>query len=276
MKFIEELKTNLCWNDQHIKQLLEISNNEYEIKFKTSGFTFKDIEKLCHALHIEMDLIVKSPLDFSKIRRRLSNQNDSIPDKYLAGAGTYMEFVRVVYNFIRNVYNENVSQQILKNLGMPPEVLLNDDIMVNSQLINDLMDVLTNELNIDKKSIRDLSLSGYTSEKRKNVIRIISDENDEFEIMKKLAKNSNSWEKNFEYVAEKIDQNYFIMKSKSAEFANDLAGKAELVTEQTILYKKFIIETIYPMLGKKMPKIVDIENRVSNGRQEVNYLFKIH
>lgn len=208
------------------------------------------------------------------VRRSLVSPSLCIHDKYIVGGGTYIESVRVIYNYVSNVLSEEVANNLLSRFELHPNVLMNDSLMVNSDLINDLLGYILNELHLDKSDLLFMAISGFSSRKRQEVLESGLGKGSDYDTANEIVKNSEKFEVNFDYNIEKLNDKYFRINTISREQSNDRMKKAEIATQDTIDYKTAIIKVFYSLTGQIQPKILEVESNISNGRQTVNYLFK--
>ena len=273
MAFIHSIKTELYCDDDFIRDVLELSESEYNKAIKYNKISFKNICNFSNFFNIGIQELIDNSVDWDKARSSIMTSHSRIPDHYNIGAGSYIRQIRAIFTFVQNKTNKKTADLLLNKLGISHNNLLDDSILVNIKLVNDALELISSELNFNREDLKAIAI--HALQTNKGIIKVLKSSNGSAEkICQLVAKNSNHYEYNFNYSFQSLENGFFKINSKSRPQKNETFRSAQISSPLTTQLKSMIIDHTSLLIGEKKYRVVNIKDHTVKGHQLTDYIIK--
>lgn len=270
-KFVDDIKREFFCDDTFICELLKVTPKELEKKYANNFDSFDDILKLADALGVNLEDIQNDTVNYSSIKSRMLRTSNQLPCEYIECAGTYMSNIKSIFNYLVKSTNEKTAKYACNKLGISPENIRHESLMVNIIFLEKLFSILSYDLNMSNDDIRSMVVHSYTSKKRRDLVESISHIGSGIEIAEHITKNSKIYELNFNYSFKKLSDNQCIISTKSNDEINNFMKSGKLISPATIQFKKHSIELLPAFLRQSKLSVKKIKDNTSKVAQTVDF-----
>ncbi len=271
--FIHGLKDEFICDDQIIRDILNLTEQEYEKKLATENYSLGEGLAIAEHFGVSIEDLIDGKTDYKYLKKKFLTPSTAIPDRYLIGAGTYMGNIRSIVNFSSRLSNGAHKKWLQRKNYINDLVLANDDLMVNVELANNLLKDMQLSLNLTELDYLAMAIKSYDQTKRKALKPYVYGKTN-IELAEFVANNASSYDLNFEYSVEKLNDDYFYFIGNSREEISDLLQTKVITNEEAVKFRAASVQVLMVFAGNYISTWEDITINRNKKGQEFRVLFK--
>jgi hypothetical protein len=226
------------------------------------NFSLLETMEIANRLGVSLQELVDGRIDWKLQKLKFSRPSFAAPEEFLKNAGSHMSTIRSVISFIANKYSQKVADTFLQDLQLTPDVLLNDDLKLNSRFLNKMFANCVEKLGMTREDINLMSIIVHRYSMRNSVLMLTKTCKTNADVLRVMIQNASKYELNFDYSLEQIKRDTFITSKSRFELDEN-----STMNEAHVWFKISTFKNITRLMGRNPIDLSAYEADYKNGVQ---------
>lgn len=228
----------------------------------TKNFTLFETMEIADRLGVSLQDLIDGRIDWKLQKLKFFTPSFAAPEEFLMNGGSHMSSIRSVITFIANKYSQKVADTFLQELHLTPDVLLNDELKLNTRFLNNLFGACVEKLGMTQEDINLMSIVVHRYSMRNSVLMLAKTCRTEADVLRVMIQNASKYELNFDYSLEQAGRNTFITSKSRFELDEKSA-----MNEAHVWFKLSTFKNITRLMGRNPIDLSAYETDYQSGFQ---------
>jgi hypothetical protein len=228
----------------------------------TKNFTLFETMEIADRLGVSLENLIDRRIDWKLQKLKFSTPSFAVPEEFLLNAGSHMSTIRSVMTFIANKYSQKVADTFWQELQLTPDVLLNDDLKLNSRFLNLMFKNCVEKLAMNEEDINLMSIIVHRYSMRSSVLMLAKTCKTDADVLRVMIQNASKYELNFGYALQQVGKDTFITSTSRFELDENSA-----MNEAHVWFKLSTFKNITRLMGRDPIDLSAYETEYKNGFQ---------
>lgn len=251
----------------------DLLKTDYDSIRQDSELGFKQVEEFASFLNITIEQLINGNYDIDLIKESFIFPHSKVPSEYLNEAGTFIETISGVADYVEHLYNGKTRKHLLDELQLSEHSVRSPNLLLNASVLKKTGQVLK-DLNVDSYAIREMAIHINNNSKRKKINELIKDCRTDQEIAQKICDATNdTYDKNFRYHLESHGDKFQVVGISKESIHDELKSKV-ICDEVFTLFKAYTVATTPAKLFGRSMHLLEVNDTTTGSHQVQRFTFQ--